>query len=165
MLRRRQRTVIPISDALWAQVEPLLPPPRRDKRPYQRQPGGGRKRQPARKTFEAIVYVLREGCAWQRLPAHMGSASTVHRYFNKWLQAGVFHAIWVRGLADHADLRGLHWISTPLHTAPGQVRWKPVKAPPAALACGPHSNTSAQPRGPAAGLAHTMRQFISGCDS
>jgi transposase len=57
-----------VSDAFWAKVESLLPPPIRDpEKTYKRKSGGGRKPIPSRKIFEAIMYVLRTGCQWQAL--------------------------------------------------------------------------------------------------
>jgi len=47
-------------------------------------PGNGRKPLPARQVFEGILFVLRTGIQWKALPKEQfGSASSVHRYFQK----------------------------------------------------------------------------------
>lgn len=51
-----------VSDVFWEKVEPLVPIHERDgNKTYKRKPGGGRKPIPARRVFEAILYVLRTG--------------------------------------------------------------------------------------------------------
>ena len=51
--------VTDLTDAQWETLSPLLPSP----------PGGGRPRTtPMREVLNAILYVLRSGCAWDLLP-------------------------------------------------------------------------------------------------
>ena len=52
-----------VSDELWAGVEPVLPPPRADKKKP------GRPRVPDRACLTGIVFVLRTGIPWEYLPA------------------------------------------------------------------------------------------------
>lgn len=100
-----------VSDELWEKIEPLAPkgPERDPKRKYRRKPGGGRKPMPARKAFEAIVYVLRTGIQWKALPKHFGSASAVHKHFQDWERQGFFLAIWQEGLAEYDGMEGIAW--------------------------------------------------------
>ena len=122
-----------VSDELWAKVEPLIPKRRRPKgRKYKRRPGAGRKPAPARRVFEAIVYVLRTGCQWKSLPkAVFGSSSSVHKYFQQWKRQGVFVALWRKGLGEYDDLEGIAWKWQSLDGAT-------VKAPLAQEAVGPN---------------------------
>ena len=88
----------------WERVAPLIP--RRfvcqRGRQYQRKPGAGHKAMDPRQVFEAIVFVLRSGCQWKSLPKERsGSASSVHRYFQTWLNEGSFLALWRAGLAEY----------------------------------------------------------------
>lgn len=101
-----------VSDEFWEKVEPLIPAPTRDpKKEYRRKPGGGRKPIPARRIFEAIVYVLRTGCQWQSLPKErFGSPSAIHTHFIKWLRAGFFLELWKAGLAEYDDMEGIAWL-------------------------------------------------------
>ena len=57
-----------LDEALWAVLELLLPldPPR---------PRGGRPRLPARQVLTGILFVLRSGIPWERLPQARGYGS------------------------------------------------------------------------------------------
>lgn len=100
-----------VSDALWEKVQPLVPQtPRDPDKEYKRAPGGGRKPLPYRQVFEGIVYVLRTGCQWKALPQErFGCASSIHRYFLEWAQAGFFLALWQASLTEYDELRGIAW--------------------------------------------------------
>lgn len=101
-----------LSDSLWAQIEPLLPPPksRYRGRGQQRKHIGGRPAADRRKVMSGILYVLRTGCQWNALPqAQFGSGKTAHRYFQRWVRAGVFRRLWVAGLTRYDALKGIAW--------------------------------------------------------
>src|SRR3989338_2244613 len=100
-----------VTDEFWKRVEPLVPVrTRTTDKPYQRKSGGGRKPKDARLVFEAIVYVLRTGCQWKALPVErFGSASAVHKRYLDWEKAGLFEALWKKGLAEYDDLEGIAW--------------------------------------------------------
>lgn len=74
-----------VSDALWAKIEPLLPP----ERP---RPKGGRPPRPARAVLSGILFVLRTGIPWEYLPAELGCGSgmTCWRRLRDWHRAGVW---------------------------------------------------------------------------
>jgi transposase len=92
-----------VSDALWAQVERLLPP-------YLLKPGAGRPPLGTRRVFEAVVYVLRTGSPWKSLPKkRFGSATSIHKRFLEWEGAGFFAKLWREGLAEHEELEGIPW--------------------------------------------------------
>jgi len=60
--------------------------------------------------FEAIVYVFRTGCQWKTLPSErFGSASAVHQRYLDWEKAGLFEALWKKGLAEYDDMEGIAW--------------------------------------------------------
>jgi transposase len=91
-------------DWLWERIEPLLPPP----------PGHplGTHRQglPKRQVMDAILLVLRTGMQWNALDATgVCNSSTAHRRFQEWVEAGVFHEIWRRGLLDYDEEVGIDW--------------------------------------------------------
>jgi transposase len=67
-----------VSDELWEQVAPLLPP---EPEPS---PLGGRPRVTNRQAFTGVVFVLKTGIPWQFLPIEMdcGSGSTCWRRFS-----------------------------------------------------------------------------------
>ena len=91
-----------VSDALWARVVPLIPPPPSHAK-------GGRPRLSDRDAFTAMVYVLRTGIQWNALPRDLGASSTVHDRFQAWEAAGLFRTLWQAGLADYDDLVGIDW--------------------------------------------------------
>lgn len=75
-----------VSDELWEQVAPLLPP---EPEPS---PLGGRPRVTNRQAFTGVVFVLKTGIPWQFLPIEMdcGSGSTCWRRFSEWTELAVW---------------------------------------------------------------------------
>ncbi|HKP97053.1 MAG TPA: IS5 family transposase [Fibrobacteria bacterium] len=100
-----------ISDDFWELIEPLIPEPMRPaEKKYKRKAGGGRKALPRRRVLEAIMYVARTGIQWKALPRErFGSASSVHAYFQKWVEQGVFQKIWKAGLMEYEEMEGIGW--------------------------------------------------------
>jgi transposase len=58
-----------------------------------RSPLGGRPPVDKRTVVAGIFWILDNGAKWKDLPAEFGSKSTVHRWFQRWVRAGVFEAI------------------------------------------------------------------------
>lgn len=75
-----------LSDAVWAWIEPLLPP--------QKGPMGPPVR-PHRPIAEGVLFRLRTGIRWQDLPAEYGSWQTAHRRHQQWSE----DSTWARVLA------------------------------------------------------------------
>jgi transposase len=77
-----------VSDALWAVIEPLLPP-----EPVK--PKGGRPRLNDRAALTGILFVLRSGTPWELLPHEMGCGSgmTCWRRLRDWQRAGVWQKL------------------------------------------------------------------------
>ncbi len=100
-----------LSDSLWARIEPLLPKPksRYRGRGRQRKNIGGRPAADRRKIMTGILYTLRTGCQWNAIPEVYGSGKTVHRYFQRWVRAGVFKRMWQAGLAEYDEVKGIAW--------------------------------------------------------
>jgi putative transposase len=73
-----------LSDAEWHVVQPLLPPEAKTGRPRQH---------PLRTIVNAIVYVLRAGCAWRLLPHEWPAWQTVYHYFRKWRLDGTWERV------------------------------------------------------------------------
>jgi len=93
-----------ISDALWAKIEPLLPPGK----PHPL--GCHNPRVPDRNAMDAIFFVLRTGCQWNALNATgLCSSSSAHRRFQEWTAAGVFEKLWAMGLKEYDELEGIDW--------------------------------------------------------
>ncbi|MFG1648169.1 IS5 family transposase [Amycolatopsis sp. NPDC049252] len=85
-----------LTDQLWKRLEPLLPVhPRRFRYP-------GRKRADDRAALEGILYVIRTGIGWNRLPTVLFGASgaTCWRRLTEWHEAGVWQQLHERLLAE-----------------------------------------------------------------
>jgi transposase len=108
-----------VDDALWAQIEPLIPRRRSRRRRY-----AGRKPIPDRAALTGILFVLRSGIPWNMLPKEMGcgSGSACWRRLARWQRAGVWKKLHVallaalrergqldleRAIVDSASLRAL----------------------------------------------------------
>jgi putative transposase len=73
-----------LTDAQWEIIRSLLPPP----------PGGGRPRKTdLREVVNAILYLLRSGCAWDLLPHDFPPPGTVYDYFSQWRRNGTIARI------------------------------------------------------------------------
>ena len=68
-----------LTEAQWRLIEPLLPPPAAT---------GRRKKHPRRAIVNAILYVVRTGCAWRLLPKDYPPWQTVFWYFRRWQADG-----------------------------------------------------------------------------
>ena len=91
-----------LPEALWRQMERVIPPQR---------PGRGRRRTvDLRRITAGIFYVLRTGVQWQALPREQfGPPSTVYYYFSRWVREGVFQDLWAAALTTYDELHGLEW--------------------------------------------------------
>ena len=79
-----QRYPTDLTDEQWAVIEPLLPPP---------STGGRPEKHPRREIVNAMLYVLRTGCAWRMLPRDFPPWQTVYWYFKRWRDDGVVDEI------------------------------------------------------------------------
>ena len=106
-----------LSDALWAEIAPLIPP----ERP---KPKGGRPRVGDRQALTGILFVLKTGIGWEWLPQEMGCGSgmTCWRRLRDWQEAGLWDKIhrvlltklraadridWERGVIDSSSVRAV----------------------------------------------------------
>ncbi len=95
-------TIWEVPDALWERIEPILladAPPK----------ATGRPRKPWRPVLDAIIFRLRTGCQWNRLPERFGDDSTAHRWFARWCRNGVFQKVWAALAAECDALGGVEW--------------------------------------------------------
>jgi putative transposase len=73
-----------LTDTQWQRIEPLIPRPRRPGRP---------RKVSYREILNAILYLLRTGCAWRLLPHDFPRWKTVYTYFRLWRLGGVWEKI------------------------------------------------------------------------
>jgi transposase len=119
-----------LDDALWAIIEPLLPPakPRRFRHP-------GRRPVPDRAALTGILFVLKTGIGWEDLPRELGCGSgmTCWRRLRAWTRAGVWAAVhqallsrlnaadkidWARAVIDSSSVRAVFGGRRPARTPP-----------------------------------------------
>jgi putative transposase len=99
-----------LSDSMWERIAPLLPKPKSRFRGRQKRNIGGRPAAEPRQLMSGILYILRTGCQWNALPQEFGiSGKTAHRYFQRWVRAGVFKRMWQAGLNQYDELKGIEW--------------------------------------------------------
>jgi putative transposase len=116
-------TIWEVDDELWFLIEPILQefwPRKRRGRPV------GNWRQ----CLNGIIYQMRSGCQWNHLPKQFGDDSTVHRWFQRWVEGGVFLQIWAL-LVEHCDeLRGVEWKWQAADGALGKARFGGLMSAP-----------------------------------
>lgn len=102
MSARRSFDEYRVSDELWERMQRLLPV-------YQASPKGGRPRADLRRVVDGLFYCLRTGCHWKAIPPELCPGSTVHDYFQEWVELGVFEELWALALEEYDTLEGLDW--------------------------------------------------------
>src|SRR6266852_781755 len=69
-----------------------------------------------------VQHVLPTGCQWKAVPREFGSGSTVHRRFQRWVEHGVWEAMWRLLLQYYDAAESLEWTwqsaDASLHKAP-----------------------------------------------
>jgi transposase len=95
-----------VNNALWAEIEPLLPAPKPRRLRYP-----GRKPIDNRRALTGIVFVLESGIPWEMLPQEMncGSVMTCRRRLRDWQQAGVWDALHAKLLEKLAGGAAIDW--------------------------------------------------------
>jgi putative transposase len=107
-------TIWEAPDELWAMIEPILvehDPPKR-----------GPKRIDQRAALDAVIFRLRSGCQWNRLPKEYPDDSSVHRTFQRWVGLGIFDRIWAVVQEACEDLGGCDWEWQAADTSMGKAR-------------------------------------------
>lgn len=119
-------TIWEIPDTLWEKIQAVLlaaDPPKTT----------GRKRVDQRQMLNGIIFRMRSGCQWNHLPKELGSDSTIHRTFQRWVSLGVFVQIWAILIEECDELGGVQWEWQAADGAMGKARFgggKLVPTPP-----------------------------------
>ena len=108
-------TIWEIPDEVWPIIQRML-----DKQ-YPPKPKGHR-RVELRRVLNGIIFRLRTGCQWNRLPEAFGDDSTVPRHFQRWCQCGLFARMWAVLVQACEDLDGVDWEWQAADTMMGKAR-------------------------------------------
>ena len=73
-----------LSDSLWQQIAPLLPP---------QKPARGRPALDHRRLLEGLLAIMRTGVPWRELPTVYGSWHTAYSRYQRWCQDGLWDRI------------------------------------------------------------------------
>lgn len=82
--REGNRYATDLTDAEWALIAPMVPPPKTTGRPRTTR---------LRDVFDAILYMATTGCQWRMLPNDFPPVSTVRGYFYAWRNNGLLNEI------------------------------------------------------------------------
>jgi transposase len=100
MRKKSMPTIWHIQDDLWEEFRQVLPP--------EKKAGTvGRPAVPYRKVLDGILYVLRTGCHWKKVPKEFGSGSTCHARFQEWVRMGAFRKVWKKLLIIYDRKKGI----------------------------------------------------------
>jgi len=95
-------TIWELSDELWERVEPILAchyPPA----------ATGRPRVCLRRVIDGIIFRMRSGCQWNQLPERFGADSTVHGWFQRFVEDGVLQEMWACLVRECDELGAVQW--------------------------------------------------------
>jgi putative transposase len=95
-------TIWEVPDELWLRVLPVL------EDFWPRKPTG-RRHADWRRAINGIIFRMRSGCQWDRLPRKFGPKSTVHGWFQIWCAGGVMRRIWAELVKECDDLGAVAW--------------------------------------------------------
>ena len=95
-------TIWEVSDDLWQRVLPIL-------QEFWPKKATGRRHADWRRALNGIIFRMRSGCQWERLPRRFGPKSTVHDWSQRWCQGGVMHRIWEELVKGCDELKAVDW--------------------------------------------------------
>ena len=103
-------------DELWEKIEPILAQ-------YDPPKSTGRSRVDQRAALDAIIFRLRTGCQWNRLPREFPDDSSVHQTFQRWITLRVLDRIWAALVEECEALGGVEWEWQAADGAMGKARF------------------------------------------
>jgi putative transposase len=111
----RMPTLWEVPDELWTRIELILD----EKDPIK---STGRPKADRRRVLDGIIFRLRTGTQWNHIPKVYGDDSTIHRYFQKWVESGVFEKIWAMLVEEGEKLGKVNWRWQSADSALGKAR-------------------------------------------
>ncbi|HAL48734.1 MAG TPA: hypothetical protein DCP37_13360 [Dehalococcoidia bacterium] len=109
-------TIWEVPDELWERIEPII---------LERDPSKpkGRRRADPRLMLNGIIFHLRSGCQWNRLPKELGDDSTIHRTLQRWVELGVLSRMWAVLVEVCEELDNVDWEWQSADGAMGKARF------------------------------------------
>lgn len=95
-------TIWELPDELWERISRVLD------RHYP-VAATGRPRADLRRVLDGVIYRMRSGVQWNRLPREFGADSTVHGWFQRFVSDGVLQEIWAELVRECEELGGVRW--------------------------------------------------------
>lgn len=123
--KKKERPPLPTiwhaDDDLWAAVEKVL---------EEHDPPAvyGPERIDQRAAFDGVIFRMRSGCQWNRLPKEYGDDASVHRTFQRWVKRGVLGHLWAVLVKGCEDLGGVDWEWQSADCALGKARLGGIKS-------------------------------------
>lgn len=126
MARKQKRaeplpTIWHADDGLWEQVEQVL-------EEHDPPANYGPDRIDQRAAFDGVIFRMRSGCQWNRLPEEYGDDSSVHRTFQRWVKRGVLRRLWAVLVEGCQELGGVDWQWQSADCALGKARFGGIKS-------------------------------------
>jgi putative transposase len=109
-------TIWEVPDELWERIEPII----MEKDPAKSR---GRRRADSRQMLNGIIFRLRTGCQWNRLPKELGDDSTIHRTLERWVELGVLSRMWAVLIEECEELGNVKWEWQAADGAMGKARF------------------------------------------
>jgi putative transposase len=109
-------TIWRVPDQLWEKIEPIL-------KEHDPSKNTGRPRVNQRAVLDAVIFRLRTGCQWNRLPSEFPDDSSVHRTFQRWVELGILDLVWASLLKECEELKGVTWEWQAADGAMGKARF------------------------------------------
>lgn len=141
MHRRPIDTIWEVNDDLWERLEQMI------NERYPPKPTG-RPRSELRPAVNGIIFRMRTGCQWNRLPKKFGDDSTVHRWFQRWCRDGFFRDVWSALASDCDELGEVDWQWQSADASMGKARFggrKSAPIRPIAASRAPRKASSSKP--------------------
>ena len=119
-------TIWDVPDELWKRFEGIL---------LEQYPlaATGRPRADLRWVLNGVIFRMRSGCQWNRLPERYGDDATVHRWFQRWVTDGVLEKLWALLLGECEELGAVDWRWQAADGCMGKARFGGEKRAPTPL--------------------------------
>lgn len=114
-------TIWHADDELWAKVRAVL-------EEHDPPANYGPDRIDQRAAFDGVIYRMRSGVQWNRLPEVYGDDASVHRTFQRWVKRGVLRRLWAVLVKECQELGGVDWKWQSADCALGKARFGGIKS-------------------------------------